>query len=64
MPLGVNPFWKKKADTRRFYANADSTMKKEAIEKATSQISPLRSNKLELDWKSDEELLRKLYCLG
>ena len=67
MPLELVAEWlghSRTETTRRFYANADGTMKKEAIEKATSQINPLRSNDLELDWKSDEELLRKLYCLG
>lgn len=67
MPLELVAEWlghSRTETTRRFYANADGTMKKEAIEKATSQINPLRSNELKLDWKSDEELLRKLYCLG
>lgn len=67
MPLELVAEWlghSRIETTRRYYANADATMKKEAIERATSQLSPLRSNDYSLDWQSDEELLRKLYCLG
>ena len=67
MPLELVAEWlghSRTGTTRRYYANADATMKKEAIEKATSQLNPLRSNDYSLDWKNDEELLRKLYCLG
>lgn len=49
--------------TRRFYANADTTMKKEAIEKATSDFNPLFSNEYDIDWEDDEDLLKKLYGL-
>ena len=46
-----------------FYANADTTMKKEAIEKATSDLNPLFSNEYDIDWEDDEDLLKKLYGL-
>ena len=38
-------------------------MKKEAIEKATSDINPLFSNEYDIDWEDDEDLLKKLYGL-
>ena len=43
--------------------NADTTMKKEAIEKATSDFDPLFSNEYDIDWEDDEDLLKKLYGL-
>lgn len=46
-----------------FYVNADTTMKKEAIEKATSDFDPLFSNEYDIDWEDDEDLLKKLYGL-
>lgn len=46
-----------------FYTNADTTMKKEAIEKATSDFDPLFSNEYDIDWEDDEDLLKKLYGL-
>ena len=49
--------------TRKFYADADTTMKKEAIDKATSDINPLYSTEYDINWKDDEELLKRLYCL-
>ena len=67
MPLELVAEWlghSRTETTRRFYANADATMKKKAIDKATSQFNPLQSNDYSMDWKNDEELLRKLYCLG
>ena len=38
-------------------------MKKEAIEKATSDLDPLFSNEYDIDWEDDEDLLKKLYGL-
>ena len=38
-------------------------MKKEAIEKATSDFDPLFSNEYDIDWEDDEDLLKKLYGL-
>ena len=49
--------------TRRFYANADTTMKKETIEKATSDFYSLFSNEYDVDWEDDGELMKKLYGL-
>lgn len=66
MPLPLVAEWLGHArmdTTRRFYANADTTMKKEAIDKATSDINPLYSNEYDIEWEDDEELLKRLYCL-
>ena len=66
MPLPLVAEWLGHANmetTRRFYANADTTMKKEAIDMATSDISPLRSKEYDIEWEDDEELLKLLYCL-
>lgn len=49
--------------TITYYANADTSMKQEAIEKATSGLSPLFSNDKNINWDDDEELLKKLYGL-
>ena len=38
-------------------------MKKEAIEKATSDFDPLFSNEYDIDWEDDEDLLKKLFTL-
>lgn len=38
-------------------------MKKEAIEKATSDFNPLFFNEYDIDWEDDEDLLKKLYGL-
>jgi len=38
-------------------------MKQEAIEKATSKLNPLKSNKTTIDWEDDEDVIRKLYGL-
>lgn len=66
MPLPLVAEWlghAKMDTTKRFYANADTTMKKEAIEKATSDFNPLFSNEYDIDWEDDEDLLKKLYGL-
>ena len=49
--------------TRQYYANADTTMKQEAIEKATSKLNPIISGEIAIDWEDDEVLLKKLYGL-
>jgi len=36
---------------------------KRAIDKATYDINPLYSNEYDIEWKDDEELLKRLYCL-
>ena len=51
--------------TLKYYANADTEMKREAIEKATSKLSPLLSGETEyLEWEDDEEMIRRLYGLS
>ena len=51
--------------TTLIYANADTEMKKEAIQKATSKLNPLVSGETAyLDWKNDEEIIMKLYGLS
>ena len=66
MPLPLVAEWLGHArmdTTRKFYADADAAMKKEAIDKATSDINPLYSNGYDIEWEDDEELLKRLYCL-
>jgi len=47
------------------YANADTEMKRTAIEKATSKLNPLISGEAEyLEWEDDEALIRQLYGLS
>lgn len=50
--------------TIQYYANADISMKKEAIEKATSELNPLFKDNPNINWGDDEELLKKLYGLA
>jgi len=47
----------------KLYADDDTTMKKEAIDRATSDINPLYSTEYDINWKDDEELLKRLYCI-
>ena len=66
MPLALVAEWlghSKMDTTRQYYANADTTMKQEAIEKATSKLNPLIAGRTVFDWDNDEELLKKLYGL-
>jgi site-specific recombinase XerD len=49
--------------TLRYYANADISMKRDAIEKATSELNPLFRDNPDINWEDDEELLKKLYGL-
>ena len=47
------------------YANADTEMKREAIEKATSKLNSLVSvDTAYLEWENDEALIRQLYGLS
>jgi site-specific recombinase XerD len=47
------------------YANADTEMKRTAIEKATSKLNSLVSGNAEyLEWEDDEALIRQLYGLS
>lgn len=50
--------------TIQYYANADISMKREAIEKATSELNPLFKDNPDIKWEDDEELLKKLYGLA
>jgi len=51
--------------TMHYYANADTEMKKEAIEKATSKLNPLVSDDTaSLEWENDEDMIRRLYGLS
>ena len=45
------------------YPNADTTMKKKALEKATSKLNPLLSNEVNINWEDDDEMIKKLYGL-
>ncbi len=47
--------------TIQYYANADTQMKKEAIEKATTELNPLFQDNPEIDWENDEEMIKKLH---
>jgi hypothetical protein len=67
MPLVLLAEWLEHAQISinlKYYANADTEMKREAIEKATSKLSPLLSDEIvSLEWEGDEELIRRLYGL-
>lgn len=66
MPLALVAEWlghSKMDTTRRYYANADTAMKQEAIEKATSEFNPLLTCEISYNWEDDEDLLKKLYGL-
>ncbi|MCO5386922.1 MAG: hypothetical protein NHB14_15425 [Desulfosporosinus sp.] len=50
--------------TTLIYANADTKMKRKAIEKATSGLNPLVSNEqIHIEWEDDEAMIKKLYGL-
>ena len=65
MPLPLLSEWLGHAqiETMLIYANADTTMKKEALEKATSKLSPLFSDEVTINWEDDDEMIKKLYGL-
>ena len=68
MPLALLAEWLGHAQistTLLYYANADTEMKKEAIEKATSKLNPLLSGETgDLEWGNDEAMIRQLYALS
>jgi len=67
MPLELVSEWLGHAHletTLLYYANANITMKRNAIDKATSQISVLRNQEIVIDWENDEMLIRRLYGLA
>ena len=49
--------------TIKYYANADITMKQEAISKATSALDPLLTSRVDMTIEYDDETIRKLYGL-
>ena len=67
MPLVLLAEWLGHAQitTTLIYANADTEMKRKAIEKATSKLNPLLSGETAcLEWEDDEALIRRLYGLS
>ena len=67
MPLVLLAEWLGYAQltTTLVYANADTEMKKKAIDKATSKLNPLISEDTTfLEWENDEALIRQLYGLS
>ncbi|MGH4051556.1 MAG: tyrosine-type recombinase/integrase [Clostridium sp.] len=65
MPLPLLSEWLGHAqlETTMIYAYADTKMKREAIEKATSVINPLKQDKKITPWQDDDELIKRLYEL-
>lgn len=66
MPMVLLAEWLGHAQvtTTLIYANADTKMKREAIEKATSGLNPLVSNEqIHIEWENDEAMIKKLYGL-
>jgi site-specific recombinase XerD len=67
MPMVLLSEWLGHAQisTTLVYANADTEMKRNAIEKATSNLSPLISGEAAyLEWENDEAMIRQLYGLS
>ena len=67
MPLVLLAEWLGHAQitTTLIYANADTEMKREAIEKATSKLNPLISGDTACpEWEDDEAMIRRLYGLS
>ncbi|CEO89188.1 hypothetical protein SSCH_400004 [Syntrophaceticus schinkii] len=65
MPLALLSEWLGHAqlETTMIYAYADTKMKRDAIQKATGNNNPLRSNEQIPYWKGDDQIIRKLYGL-
>ena len=67
MPLVLLSEWLGHAQvtTTLIYANADTEMKRQAVEKAASKLNPLLSGETAcLEWEDDEEMIRQLYGLS
>lgn len=67
MPLALLAEWlghSRMETTIIYYANADTKMKKEAIEKATTGLNPLFRNNPDINWEDDDEMIKKLYGLS
>lgn len=52
-----------KAYHNTYYDNADTKMKKEEIEKATTGLKSLFRDNPDINWEDDAEMLKKLYGL-
>ena len=65
MPLALVSEWLGHAqlETTLIYAYADTNMKREAIEKATSKSNPLISSDVKPMWQDDESMIKRLYGL-
>lgn len=65
MPLPLLAEWLGHAqlETTMIYAHADTKMKQDAIEKATSALNPLNTAEFSINWQDDEEMIKKLYGL-
>jgi site-specific recombinase XerD len=65
MPLELLSEWlgHSQLETTRIYAYADTEMKRAAIQKATGNHNSLMSNDQTPFWKSDDQIIRKLYGL-
>lgn len=65
MPLALLSEWLGHAqlETTKIYAYADTQMKREAIEKATSSLNPLSQDQKVTSWQNDDELIKRLYGL-
>ena len=65
MPLALVSEWLGHAqlETTLIYAQADTNMKLEAIEKATSKSNPLISSDVKPMWHDDETMIKRLYGL-
>ena len=49
--------------TRDYYANADTEMKRKAINSATLKLNPVKLDDYDFDFDNDDELIKKLYEL-
>lgn len=65
MPLSLVWEWLGHAqlETTLIYAYADTNMKREAIEKATSKSNPLICSNVKPMWQDNESMIKRLYGL-
>jgi site-specific recombinase XerD len=66
MPLALLAQWlgHSQLETTLIYANADTEMKRQAIQKATCSANPVQLDYFsEREWKKDDDLIRELYGL-
>lgn len=67
MPLVLLAEWlgHSQLETTLIYANADTEMKRQAIQKATASDNPVHSDYFSsCEWKNDEDIIRELYGLN